>query len=131
MSTDYDYDLAKYVGRPYENFNCLDLVKEFYLDVFNIKVDNYYDGPVPSPSEVQTLIASNKGEFVQVEMADVTFGDIVVIRLRGMDCHIGVFIEGGKFIHSAKTTGSNIDRLSRYRNMISGYYRHRKFLENE
>jgi hypothetical protein len=121
-----DYDLKKYIGRAYESYNCLDLVKEFYLDFFGLEVKNYFEGAVPSRSEVSCLINTNRGDFVEVKnIKDIQFGDIVVIRLYGIECHLGVVIHGTKFLHSAKNIGSNMDRLERYARLIAGYYRHR------
>ncbi len=117
-------DLRKYIGRGYETYDCLALVKEFYKDFFNIEVKNYYEGANPTAKEAEILISSNKGDFEKVE--DPKFGDIVVIKLYGIECHIGVVVGDTKFLHSAKNIGSNIDRLSRYARLIVGYYRHRE-----
>jgi hypothetical protein len=120
-------DLKKYIGRPYETYNCLDLVKEFYMDFFGLEVKNYFEGSVPGRNEVSSLIATNKGDFEEVKnWKDIKFGDIVVIRLYGIECHLGVVVEGTKFLHSAKNIGSNMDRLERYHRLIAGYYRHRE-----
>ncbi len=117
------FDLRKYIGRDYREFNCLDVVKEFYMDQYGITVKDYYEGDTPSSKEVESLIVSNKGDFIQV--SDPMFGDIVVIKLHGIECHIGVCVGRGRFIHSTKKVGSNLDQLQRYSNLISGYYRHR------
>ncbi len=116
--------LRKYIGRDYASYNCFDLVKEFYKDQFNLTLMNYYEGRVPDRQEVESLIVTNKGDFIAVDMP--TFGDIVIIKLYGIECHMGVVIEGGKFLHSARGIGSLIDRLERYSKMIAGYYRHRE-----
>lgn len=118
--------LLKYIGRPYEKYNCFDLVKEFYADNFGLELKNYFEGPVPTPKEVETLIVTNKGEFLKVEGKPM-FGDIVVIKLYGLECHIGVCIDASRFLHSAKKIGSNMDRLERYSKMIAGYYRHKEY----
>lgn len=122
-----DVDLKKYIGRSYDTYNCLDLVKEFYKDFFGLEVKNYFDGLVPDRKEVSSLIETNRGDFVEIKSKrDIKFGDIVVIRLYGLECHLGVVIAGTKFLHSAKNIGSNIDRLERYERLIAGYYRHRE-----
>ncbi len=117
-------DLKKYVGRRYEDYNCLDLVKEFYKEFFNLEIKNYFDGAVPGRGEVQSLINTNRGDFVRVDVPQ--FGDLVVIRVHGLECHLGVVVQGTKFLHSAEKIGSNIDRLERYNKLIAGYYRHRE-----
>lgn len=118
-------DLKKYIGRAYEEFNCLDLVKEFYRDIFNLELREYYEGAVPNRKEVESLIRSNKGDFIRVKGLP-RLGDIVVIKLFGHECHLGVIIDPERFLHSIKGTGSAIDRVARYQNMIEGYYRHRE-----
>jgi hypothetical protein len=116
--------LRKYIGRPYDQYNCFDLAKEFYNDQFGLELRNYFEGPAPSRKEVQSLIITNKGDFVPVDVPK--WGDLVVIRLYGMECHIGVVTEDGRFLHSARGIGSLLDRLDRYKNMIAGYYRHQE-----
>lgn len=124
MARDLVIQLRKYIGRSYETYNCFDLAKEFYKDQFNLELKNYFEGPVPGRKEVASLIVSNKGDFVRVY--DPKFGDLVIIRLYGIECHIGVVVEGGKFLHSARCIGSLLDRLERYNKAIAGYYRHRE-----
>jgi hypothetical protein len=115
--------LSKYVGKEYEKYNCLDLVKEFYMDHYGIKVRDYFDGNTPSPEEVECLIVSNKGEFIPVSLPE--FGDIVTISLKGIECHIGVCIDSKQFLHSVSSSGSCVAQLSRYKNIITGFHRHR------
>ncbi len=125
MAEDLVIKLRKYIGRSYEDYNCFDLVKDFYRDQFNLDLQHYFEGgQVPDRKDVASLIVTNKGDFIKVEGIP-RFGDLVIIRLYGIECHIGVVIEGGKFLHSARGIGSMIDRLERYNKMIAGYYRHR------
>lgn len=115
----------KYIGRNYDHYNCFDLVKEFYKDHFGLDLSSYWEGvQVPNRDEVESLIISNKGDFVRVN--DPQFGDIVVLKLYGIECHVGVVLNKSHFLHSARGIGSLMDRLERYSNMIGGYYRHRE-----
>lgn len=117
--------ISKYIGHSYEKYNCLKLVQEFYRDQFGLEVRNYFEGEVPSREDVENLIVTNKGEFHKV--IEPKFGDIVIIKLYGIECHIGVVIDDKHFIHSAKRIGSCMDKFSRYKNMIAGYFRHQEF----
>lgn len=116
--------LRKYIGRDYKSYNCFDLVKEFYKDQFNLDLANYWEGRVPNRDQVESLIVSNKGDFVKVDVP--RFGDIVVLRLYGLECHMGVVVDASKFLHSVRNAGSLIDRTERYSKLIAGYYRHRE-----
>ena len=118
--------MKKYIGKPYEKYNCFDLVKEFYLDNFSLVLMDYFEGPVvPDRKQVECLIVTNKGDFIEVT-GNPQFGDIVSIKLYGLECHIGVCLGNGKFLHSTRNIGSNMDTLSRYSKMIAGYYRHQE-----
>jgi cell wall-associated NlpC family hydrolase len=124
MKTVADFDLRRYIGHSYEEMNCLQLVQEFYHHEFGLEIQNYFEGEVPDRQDVEVLIKSNKGKFIEVPPKEIQYGDIVVIKLYGIECHLGVVIAGTKFLHSAKNIGSNIDRLERYARLIVGYYRH-------
>lgn len=119
-------DLKKYIGKQYEKYNCFDLVKEYYIDHFDLDLRNYYEGQgVPPRRTVQSLVISNKGDFVRV--TEPQSGDIVVINLFGMECHIGIYIHPKKILHSMRVVGSSLEGLERYKRMIAGYYRHRNW----
>lgn len=123
--------LRKYIGRGYASYNCFQLVHEFYTDFYGLDLMHYWqDKKVPSRKDIESLIVSNKGDFVAVDKPQ--FGDIVLISLYGIECHMGVVIEPGvmpgtgKFLHSVRGCGSLLDRLERYSKLIAGYYRHRE-----
>jgi len=47
---------------------------------------------------------------------------LMVIRIKNIESHVGVYLGEGLFLHTTKTTGSVIDRISRWSKMIEGYY---------
>lgn len=120
-----DVSYRKYIGRDYKVYDCFALVKEFYKDQFGLDLSPYYTGVEQlSRVDIQSLVVSNKGDFVRVD--EPKFGDLVIIRLYGLECHIGVCLNKSQFLHSARVIGSTMDRLERYSKMIAGYYRHRE-----
>ena len=50
-------------------------------------------------------------------------GAVVEILVFGQPSHVGVCLGDGTFIHAMKQFGVVIERLSRYRHKIKGYYR--------
>lgn len=116
--------IAKYIGIPYEEMNCFDLAKAVYKDAFDIELKNYFEGEVPNSHQVACLISSNKGDFVRVGKPQ--FGDLVILTVKGIECHLGIVLTDGRFLHSTKGVGSNMDRLDRWNNLIAGYFRHRE-----
>lgn len=120
-------DFKKYIGHSYESKNCFVIVKEFYLDHFKLDLKHYYEETtVPERKEIQSLVVTNKGDFVKADKP--AFGDIVVINLFGYSCHMGVYIGDGYFLHSIRKIGSCIEPVMRYEKVIDGYYRHRERL---
>lgn len=116
--------ILKYIGRDYDKYNCFDLVKEFYLDFYNLDLKNYWESAeVPERWKTQNLIVSSKGDFDKV--TEPKQGDIVVVNLFGYSCHVGIFIEQRFILHSLRKIGSCIEPTKKYERMIEGYYRHR------
>jgi len=117
--------IKKYLGKPYETTNCWELAREFYLGEFNLEIKQYYLGAAPTDKEVESLVRTNKGDFSKVE--EPQFGDLVLIKLKGVECHLGVYVQKDTFLHSIKGAGSVLDKVEKYKHLIVGYYRHRGF----
>lgn len=114
---------SKLIGVPYEEKNCWAIVREFYLIVLGVELKSYFDGDsTPPPSDVRSLIYTNIGDFEKIDGAPL-LGDIILMKLRGIESHIGVFLGENKLLHSVEGIGCHIDRVDRWHNMISGYYR--------
>jgi cell wall-associated NlpC family hydrolase len=117
-------NLARYIGRPYEKVNCWDLVREFYLGEFRIELSRYHNGLTPDKYVSASLIQSNKGDFVRVD-GPAEYGDLMLIKLEGIECHIGIYIGNGRFLHTLQMAGSCLDRFDKYRTRTVGFFRHR------
>lgn len=115
-------NLKRYIGREYEKVNCWQLAREFYLHEFRVELKHYYEGNTPARDETKNLIFSNIGDFEKVEGAP-EYGDLILIRLHGIESHIGIFIKGDRFLHSARTVGSVLDDLKKYAPNVVAYYR--------
>ena len=113
-------DVSKLVGIPYEKLDCFQLVKRFYKEATESQVLN----PIEAGEgnwENSVLIQSNKGKFKEVSTPK--YGDIIVIKVHGLECHLGVYLERATFIHTTKKTGSIIDQVGRWHKLITGFYR--------
>jgi cell wall-associated NlpC family hydrolase len=114
-------ELSKLIGTPYEVLDCWGIAKEFYRIAFGVELKAYYDG-TPQPRDIaENLIYSNKGEFEKVVTPQ--YGDLIIIRLFGVESHVAVYLDGGRILHTSKNNGCYIDRLSKWNHLISGYYR--------
>lgn len=118
--------IAGVVGTPYEKMNCWELVRKLYRSFFAIDLKSYHEGSVPEPKAVQSLVRSSLGDFVRVD-GQPQFGDIILIRLHGLERHIAMRLENNMMIHSIQGVGVNVDRINRWYPNIVGYYRHKEY----
>lgn len=112
---------SKLIGTPYKDKDCWHIAKDFYKIEFGIDLKQYYE-ETPDNRDLQAnMIYSNKGEFDKVDSP--TYGDIILIKMYGVECHIAIYLDRGKILHTSKKTGCIIDSLSKWEKMVSGYYR--------
>ena len=101
--------------------NCWDLTRAFYSQVFDLELKHYYLDEPKDRSETQDLIYTNKGDVVKVQTPK--FGDLVILRILGLESHIAVYLGEGRILHTSKRQGSVIDRLAKWDKVIVGYFR--------
>lgn len=108
------------IGVPYKEKDCWDIARDFYLDVLGVELKHYYDEPGKKPLDAKDLIYTNMGDFEKIE--EPKFGCLILLRIKGVECHIGVYVGGGMMLHTDVKNGSTLERLHRWKSMISGYY---------
>jgi cell wall-associated NlpC family hydrolase len=114
---------AALIGRPYSKYNCWQLVREFYKIVYDIRLESYAQ-EIPEDREgINSLITSNMGHVVLKVDGVPQFGDLMLIKIHGIESHIGVYLGHGKFLHTSIKTGSVIENVDRWERVIVGYYR--------
>lgn len=118
---------SSYVGRSYQEYNCWDLIKSLYEDIYDLDIHEYYGDNVPKRQEVEKLIRTNAGEFVKVGLPEP--GDILTIKVFGIESHMSLYLGNNKMIHSREKTGVVIESASRYEKLITGIWRHRGFVK--
>ena len=101
--------------------NCWDLAVVFYKNIFGIDMRSIYDGPTPEREMSKKIIYTNIGEFYKADSPE--FGDIILLKIRGIESHIAIYLENDRMLHTSKATGSVIDFVSRWQKVIVGFYR--------
>lgn len=107
-------------GRDKKGLDCWGLAKELYhrrgidLPDFNISA--------MATDRITGELLANKPLWRKLQEPELYC--IVVIRLicHGWADHVGIYLGNNKFIHAYRATGVVIDRLSRWRSRIIGYY---------
>lgn len=111
---------ANLVGLPYKEVNCWKLAQMFYKQVLDIELKNYFEEIPTDLSERKNLVFTNVGDFKITTTPK--FGDLMLMKILGHESHIGIFLGSGRMLHSTEKNGSNIDRISKWERMITGYY---------
>lgn len=111
------------VGTPYENKHCWQVVVSFYKQVYDYELYQYVS-EVPSNQEINKIVKCCEKDFIKLSSdTEPQAGDILLISLMGVECHIGVYIGGGQFLHTTKHSGCVVERLARWQSRIRGIYR--------
>ncbi len=123
MSLAPTQNFSNLVGIPYAKMNCWELAQAFYQQVMNADLKHYYeDDAPPTPQATETLIYSSIGDFKKV-LGTPEFGDIILISILGVESHIAVYVGDGMMLHTSRRMGSVLERTSKWKRCISGYYR--------
>jgi len=110
------------VGISYSEMDCWAIVREFYKTEMDTTLKSYYDEIPSSKFEARDLVYSYKSDFKKVEGPEIK-GDILLIKLFGVESHIAVYLGNGRILHTSMPTGCVVDKLSKWERMISGTYR--------
>ena len=124
---------ANYIGLPFKSLgrdrsglDCWGMVYLVYREVFGREVPPYAEyADAYDTEEVGALI---RGEIVTRwrEVSPEKLGDVILLRVRGEPCHVGVVVAHGKFLHSFEGTQSCVERYDglKWRRRIMGFYRY-------
>lgn len=114
-------DYSNLIGIPYEVLDCWGIVREFYSLVYGASLQSYYT-EIPKDREIaKSLILSSMKDFECV--LDRKFGDVVLIKLYGVESHIAVYLGEEKILHTNFNTGCVIENIGRWEKLIVGFYR--------
>jgi cell wall-associated NlpC family hydrolase len=109
------------IGTPYVIKDCWAIVVEFYSLELNIELKHYYS-EVPNDRDIaNSLIYSSMGDFDKVERPE--YGDIILMKFRGVESHIGVYLGNGKMLHTTQSTDCVVESLVRWEKLVTGFYR--------
>jgi cell wall-associated NlpC family hydrolase len=109
------------IGVPYLELDCWGIAREFYRLQFNTELKRYYDEIPQNRAIAENLIYTNKGDFKKIESPE--FGDIILIKLFGVESHIAIYLGGGKILHTSKNHGCHIDSLKKWEKVVVAFYR--------
>ncbi len=117
----------RFNGRDFDGVDCWGLVTLWFRHELGIELLDY------KHDKKNSLEVSNSGVFA--ENAHKEFRPISDDQIQRHDAilmqnasytpnHIGVYLGGGKFLHSLDEYGTTVSKLSVWRSRICGFYRH-------
>ena len=112
-------------GADFDGVNCWGLVKLVYEVERGIRLPDYAEVDEKSGPDVEREINAHRGEWQEASMASLIDFDLLILRVRNLPWHIGVYVGDGHFMHAHPVTGVTAPRLTNvhWRNRILGAYR--------
>lgn len=119
--------VAKYVGLPFDQYDCWQLVCLVYKNELDITLDTYKN------EYYDALDRENIATIYVREMQQVYFKvdtpeefDVVVCRVKGQPWHTGIVIEPGEMLHTQRYIDAAVERYDQFtwKNRILGFYRY-------
>ena len=119
----------KYIGLPFEKYDCFNLVKLIYKQEY----DKYILNTDVKHNQSDLINQSYLGEVNNwVEVKTPLEGDIVAIRLDSnyphLVTHFGVMINDKQMIHTTEKTNCVVENISKYYKLVAGFYRNKDLI---
>lgn len=115
--------IKDYIGKPFDELDCYALVRAIYKSEYNIEVPNHnirHDESLKIYHRFAYEISKNW------KQCQAKKGAVVAIRYNfnhpNIVTHFGYCIDDKRFIHTLKETGAIVENLSKYKNLIEGFY---------
>lgn len=125
-----DIPAAPYEGRPFKHgiYDCYELLRDFYRHEFTVRLPRYPREPEwwNNPNEPSLFEDNFKAAgFEEIELAELRYGDVLLMRIFGMDRinHCAVYKDKGLIVHQIYGSPSDM-RLSSHDNI----YRWRRYI---
>lgn len=127
--------VSAYIGLPFlehgrtdAGLDCWGLVRLVYERQFGIALPSFATdyGSTVDVQTIAQLVAGEQKHWSEVPPADVACGDVILLRVRGLECHVGIVLEEGKFLHVIKGANCCIESYKSllWRKRVSGFWRY-------
>ena len=121
-------DLSKYIGLPYEKYDCWQLICHFYKNELGITLPTF-EGEYASGYDSKNVRRIYTREMANKIWPKVENGkpyNLVVLRINGENWHAGIMVSKKHMLHIQRGCNSVIERFQSafWKNRIYGYYRY-------
>lgn len=121
-------------GRDYDGWDCWGLVRCGLRDVMGIELPSYAGdyGSTERLDELQTLVEAHRDPWHRIDLARAAARpcDVVLLRVMGRACHVGLLLDGHKALHTEARRGTFVEDLrgAMWAGKIEGVYRHERLV---
>ena len=125
-------NFEKYIGIPYaekgrdiKGLDCYGLVRLVYKNEYDIDLPSFTaDYDADDNTKIQDLFAQYKEGWESVDQPKE--GDAVLFRMMGIESHIGIVIDGSRFLHVREGRDSVIESLenAKWSKRITGCFKY-------
>lgn len=112
-------------GRTEEGCDCWGLVRLWYAQFKGIELPTLLAYASDKDyGAIADIVQGEKSKWKKVQSPIP--GDVVVLRILSRECHVGVYLEGNRMLHTHRQVESHIESLDtpRWIHRIAGYYRY-------
>lgn len=122
--------VTKYIGIPFidhgttnKGCDCWGLVRLVYRQEKKIELGQYDYLNAVDCDEIQEIVRKNK-VFEFKEIVTPHEFDLVLLRMHGRPCHIGIWVEPNRILHASYNIGVVLEDKSgsRLKGRVEGYY---------
>ena len=116
--------VGKYIGLPFEQYNCWQLMCEVYNTEFDISLP-HFENEYENSKDAKNIKAIYEREFKRFKkiehQKDFCF---IVIRMQGQPWHCGLVVDTNVMLHTERGIGAVCQRFNtlEWKNRVIGYY---------
>lgn len=122
--TDWLALAQEYVGTPYDEAPCWELLRRVYERGHGITLPEYAFGR--TDEEIHPVVRRGLPQWRQVEKPEAGDAVLLWVRRPALPSHVGVYVGDSFLLHTSEATGALLERIpgSAWEKRIAGYYRH-------
>lgn len=124
----------KYIGIPWHaggrhelmggGLDCWGLLRMVYAKELDIPLESFTGANSFNGQQVAAMMAGNMLDWVRVNKPRPFDG--VLLRKSGWACHVGVMVDGTRFLHVDQDVDACLERIGGplWQERVAGFYRH-------